>query len=94
MAIQRRASYKAKGLEKADSEDEEEKEMMCPNCGTTGSNIDYEIKMIDRQFWECKTCGQEWVIRVPKEKTTKYKIKEEEKTGEANKGTATKVNNG
>lgn len=52
--------------------------MMCPNCGTKGDNIDYEIRMCDRQFWECKTCGQKWTVRVSK-KITKYVIREEER---------------
>jgi len=54
--------------------------MMCPNCGAKGDNIDYEVKMSDRQFWECETCGQKWTVRAPK-KITKYRIKEEERVG-------------
>lgn len=52
--------------------------MMCPNCGTKGDNIDYEVKMCDIQFWECKPCGFEWMVRVPKN-ITKYVIRDEER---------------
>jgi len=53
------------------------REMMCPNCGATGSAISFETKMSDIQFWEC-LCGFEWMVRVPKN-ITKYKIRKEER---------------
>lgn len=53
--------------------------MMCPNCGAT-SNISYEVRMNDIQFWEC-LCGFEWMVRVPKN-ITKYEIRKEERKGE------------
>lgn len=43
---------------------------MCPNCGEE-DNISFEVKMCDRQFWECD-CGFKWTVRVPK-KITKRK---------------------
>ena len=55
--------------------------MMCPNCGATRSDVCYEVRMSDTQFWECLPCGFEWMVRVPKN-ITKYKIRKEERENE------------
>ena len=54
------------------------KKMMCPNCGATKSDIGFEVRMSDVQFWECKLCDFEWMVRKAKN-ITKQKIREEER---------------